>query len=133
MILYTYQNHDFFVFAVNSFLTHIFGYSFAPAVLNTISVMYNHFIVAPLGMVFWGLVIYRLYESKILGSKFGQVGKYTLSIYIMEGFFFYDYTGAFWLDIMFSTILGIILPMLFDKLILRVSACMHFVLFGSYK
>ena len=133
MTIYTYENHDFFNNTVNWFLKNFTGNVLPVNVLNTISVLYNHFFVAPLGVLFFGWAVYKIYKYKFLRNKFGYIGRYTLIIYITEGFFFADYTGVLSLDILLSIILGTIMPIFIDKLSMKISPNLHYVLLGSKK
>lgn len=132
MFLYTYQNHDFFISFVNEEILNKCGYYFSRNILNTISVMYNHFVVAPLGMVFWGMMIYKIYQLKFVNIYFSYIGKYTLGIYILGGLFFFRYTGIVVYDLIISTILGIFLPIFFEKILLKIAPKIHWLLFGTY-
>lgn len=67
MILYTYKNHSTFV----NYINRITPEMLPTGLLNTISVMYNHFIVAPLGCVFFSWFIYKVSMNELSRKQWG--------------------------------------------------------------
>lgn len=132
MSIYTFKDHSNFVDTMQIILSYLTTWSISNNTWNIVSVFYNHYLVAPLGMIFWGMILWKLYKLNILGKRFSLIGKYTLSIYLMSGFFNYYYIGFLEIDIVISVLMGIFIPIIFDFMIKK-SPKIHYILFGSYK
>lgn len=132
MIIYTFKDHSVFISTMKWIISCVTTYNISNNILNIISVFYNHYLVAPLGMMFWGLILWRLYKLGILGNRFSAIGRYTLSIYVMSSFFNCHYFNIFIIDILTSIILGVFLPIIFE-VIVKFFPNIHYILFGSYK
>lgn len=132
MIVYTYKDHSVFISTIQWIILDVSIYDISNNFLSMMSVVYNHYIVAPLGLMFWGLVVWYFYKLGILGNKFSLVGKYTLSIYLMSSIFNFHYLNIKNLDILISIFLGIFLPIIFEYIIKKFPK-IHYILFGSYK
>ena len=97
--------------------------SFQHVYLSPVFILYNHYVVAPLGCAFWYVCI--KYISKIVPFQFllKFIGKFTLQIYILSNIFFLH-------DILTSTLLGVLLPVAIGCIINRVPRLSR-ILFGA--
>lgn len=132
MTLYTYEDHSKFNNIIQYNVLYYLDYTLSTNILNIISTVYNHYIVAPLGMVFWTLIIYYIYKSKINIKIFSYIGKYTLSIYVISNLFNYRYINIENIDILISIFLGILLPIIIEY-VSKFFPKIHYILFGTYK
>ena len=93
-------------------------------------VMYNHFIIAPLGCVFIYLVSLVIMRVDSLKNLFIYIGRYTLQIYILAAFFQKAYTGNIIIDLGLSLFLGITISIVIGIFISRFHL-LNSLLFGS--
>ena len=132
MLMYTFKDHSRFVDIMQGLLSYVTTYSISSNIFNIMSVLYNHYLVAPLGMIFWGVILWKLYKLNILGKNFSIIGKYTLSIYLISGFFNHHYVNCFEIDILISILMGLLLPIIFDFIMKKIPK-IHYIFFGTYK
>ena len=135
MLFYGYKDRSDEAQFLGSLLSFIgVNVSFVEKVVNIFygvgGVIYNHFIVAPLGCVFIYFVSLMIMRVDSIKNLFIYIGGYTLQIYILAAFFQKAYTGNIYIDYVLSLFLGITISIAIGLFISR-SHLLNSLLFGS--
>lgn len=129
MLLYRYKQMDIFVPIVAEKLPFEAPYKIIKAAM----LFYNHYIVAPLGIMFMWCVIRLLFRTDFpqtkLRAALEYLGTHSLEIYVMHSMFFVCFTRNAFLNSAFSVATGTITPLLISRLIQK-SAFLNRCLFG---
>ncbi len=122
MLLYTYKDESKFV--------NFFEFTRLPvSVLKIACTFYNHFVVAILGVITFIIIVDLIKNIKIIGFV-KEIGKYTLSIYILSDLCFINVCNIPSINILISTILGVLIPIIVYK-ICEKSKVLKLCLFGE--
>ncbi len=133
MILYDYGNSEHLINCINPLLN---SFNIQDSLRNTIFKisdkiifpLYNHYLVATLGCMFWWFIFGKIAKTKIV-TFFSFLGKYTLQMYLIAGYFFYEFFSNRLLNECFLCVFSIILVLLISKLIEK-NKTLNKILFG---
>ena len=133
MILYDYGNSAHLINCINSLLNNL---NLQDGLRNNIIKisdklifpLYNHYLVAALGCMFWWFIFGKIAKIKIV-TFFSFLGKYTLQMYLLAGYFFHNYFANRLLNECFLCIISIILVLIISKIIEK-NKVLNRILFG---
>ena len=133
MIFFTYKQYDLVIAKIQSLL----GITLYGGLIHMAALFYNHFIVAPLGIMFVWFIVDLLTQVDFLKKPItavSYIGRYTMFIYVLEGMSSYIIAGNFANNILISGIILVIVRMtmpLAVAYILSFVPKLRLVLFGQ--
>ena len=133
MIFFTYKQYDLVIAKIQSLL----GITSYGGLIHMAVLFYNHFIVAPLGIMFAWFIVDLLTQVNFLKKPIttvSYVGRYTMFIYVLEGMSSYIIAGNFANNMLISGIILVIIRMtipLVVAYILSFVPKLRLILFGQ--
>lgn len=133
MIFYTCKQYDLVIAKVQDLL----GITSFGGLIHIAALFYNHFVVAPLGIMFVWFIVESLSRLNALQKPTevaAHVGRYTMFIYVLERLTAYVIVGDFMNNIFLSGIILILVRMAFPlaiAFILSFTPKLRLVLFGQ--
>lgn len=116
MIFFTYKQYDLVIAKIQSLL----GITSYGGLIHMVVLFYNHFIVAPLGIMFVWFIVDSFSRMSLLKTpmeKISYIGQYTMFIYVLEGMTSYVFDGNFTSNMLISGVLLLFIRLAFPLLI----------------
>lgn len=133
MIFFTYKQYDLVIVKIQNLL----GIASHGGLIHMVVLFYNHFIVAPLGIMFVWFIVDSLSRMSLLKTpmeKISYIGQYTMFIYVLERLTSYVVDGNFANNMLICGIILVIIRMtipLIVAYILSFVPKLRLILFGQ--